>query len=400
VTIDRSALGILQPVVDTAREELADMESDDIPSSLRKAARSSARVLPPPLARSVVTELIRSDTFRSAVLGRYREGVDVDEGLLAFLDEPGTAMERISARGTAQAESEMRSDLTAAQSTIEKLEGQLAEAKRRNTNLASQHRRELDVSRSSVSDGQIRAAARLERMASEISEKQHEISALETEVSELSDKLASSEERLAGVVEKSRKRSEAGVPPGQRYRTDSTPSDPLELARWLDSVERRVRPFRPRRTLPGSIAAAEPLRIDPGVAPDSGSALASLLDQQPYRFLLDGYNIGGEIHAAEFATRMARDDVIRRAGRLARSTDAEVLVVFDGPDDEGRSGFRSSGGVIVRFSRGVKADDMIVALVASDPTRTVVVTNDRELRDRCTVDGCIPIWSTAFLEWV
>jgi hypothetical protein len=400
VTIDQAVLGVLQPVVKMAREELADMESDDIPSGLRKAARSSARTLPPPLARSVVIELIRSDTFRSAVAERYQEGGDVDDDLLAFLDEPGPAMERLAARGAAQTESGTQADLMTAHSAIEKLERQLSEAKRRNAALRTQQTDDLHAARSSISDGQIRAEARLERLTSELSGKQHEVSALEAKVAKLSSELVSSEERLAAVVEKSRKRGDAGVQPGHQYRTDSTPSDPLELASWLDGVERKVRPFRERRISAGSTAAVEPLRIDPGVAPDSASALASLIEQQPLRFLLDGYNIGGEIHAGEFATRMARDDVIQRAGRLARSTEAEVLVVFDGPDDEGRSGFRSSGGVVVRFSRGVKADDVIAALVSSDPTRTVVVTNDRGLRDRCTVDGCVPIWSTAFLEWL
>ena len=400
MTVDRSALGVLQPVVTAAREELADMESDDVPSGLRKAARSSARALPPPLARSIVTELIRSNTFRLAVLERYRDGGDADEDLLAFLEDPDSAMEQITARGAAHTESDIQADLITARSTIEELEGQLVEAKRRNAALRAQQSEDLDAARSSVSAGQIRAAARVETMASEISQKQSEIAALETEVSELSDEVASSQETLAGVVEKSRKRIEAGGQPGRRYRSDSTPSDPLELARWLDSVERRVRPFRSKRMGSGSNADIGSMQIDPGIAPDSAAALASLIDQHPIRFLLDGYNIGGEIHPVEFATRMARDDVIQRAGRLARSTEAEVLVVFDGPDDEGRSGFRSSGGVVVRFSRGDQADDVIADLVASDPTRTVVITNDRELRDRCTVDGCIPIWSTAFLEWL
>jgi predicted RNA-binding protein with PIN domain len=124
------------------------------------------------------------------------------------------------------------------------------------------------------------------------------------------------------------------------------------------------------------------------------------LEQRPDRFILDGYNIAGEIHNAEFSTRSARDDVVHRAGRLARCTEAEVLVVFDGQDDQASSGFRTSEGVIVRFSRGEKADDVIVALVAGDAMRTVVVTNDRELRDRCTATDCVPIWSTAFVEWL
>lgn len=186
---------------------------------------------------------------------------------------------------------------------------------------------------------------------------------------------------------------------GSGARGDATPADPLELARWLDTLERRVRPFRTREAPEGVEEVLESLRIEHGVTPDSGDALESLISQRPRRFILDGYNIGGEIDASNFSTRLARDNVIARAERLSRSTDAEVLIVFDGPDDDGRTGFRSSAGVVVRFSRGDKADDVIADLVATDPHRVVVVSNDRDLRRRCAVDGCITIWSTAFLEW-
>ena len=400
MTIDRSALEILLPLIESAREELADMEADDIAQGVRKAARSSARTLPPPLARSVVNELMHSDSFRSGVAERYFALSDPDEDLTLFLDRPVEAMERITERANALVEDDVRSDLDAASKRIRTLESQLAEAKRRNAALLARHVLDLDAARSSVSVAQVRAEDRIQKMAAAISVEQSEVSALKHDLVVLADELASAEERLASVVQKNRRRSEGGGHAGQQPRTDSTPSDPLELAIWLDGVERNVRPFRERGTLTGGRAIAEPLCIDPGVAPDSASALASLLDQHPARFLLDGYNIGGEIHADGFATRSARDDVIHRAGRLARDTEADVLVVFDGPDDEGRSGFRSAAGVIVRFSRGVKADDVIAGLVAADPERTVVITNDRDLRDRCSVDGCIPIWSTAFLEWL
>ena len=64
MTMDKRSLAMLNPVVESAREELADIEQDDVPASLRKAARSSARRLPPPLARSIVQELTRSESFR------------------------------------------------------------------------------------------------------------------------------------------------------------------------------------------------------------------------------------------------------------------------------------------------------------------------------------------------
>lgn len=309
-------------------------------------------------------------------------------------------MERINDRASEAEEASVQSELNSANQRIVALESQLSEAKRRNSALLTQHGHDLDLARSSVSVGRSRAEARIESMAVRISEGDAKISALEDERAALSQELVSAEGRLVASIGRARRKGEAGGPSSQRHQTDPTSSDPLELARWLDGVERVVRPFRERTADAGAGAEVPPLRIEPGVAPDSESALASLIAQRPDRFLLDGYNIGGEIYADAFSTRTARDEVVLRAGRLARRTEAAVFVVFDGPDDEGRSGFRSSDGVTVRFSRGVKADDVIAALVASDPERTVVITNDRDLRDRCTVEGCIPIWSTAFLEWL
>jgi len=205
--------------------------------------------------------------------------------------------------------------------------------------------------------------------------------------------------RLAGATERVRRRGESPSP-SSRVRTDETTSDPLELARWLDDIEHRVRPFREASPVAGQRREHEPLTIGSGTAPDSGAALQSLIEQRPRRFILDGYNIGGEIDKSNFSTRPARDDVVRKAEILARATDAQIVVVFDGPDDHGRSGFRSAEGVSVRFSKGEKADDVIAGLVAADSYRAVVVTNDRELRGRCAVDGCVQIWSTAFLDWL
>ena len=61
MNVNKHTLAVLDPIVEAAREVLADMERDDIPAGLRKVARSSARTLPPPFARSVVRELARSD---------------------------------------------------------------------------------------------------------------------------------------------------------------------------------------------------------------------------------------------------------------------------------------------------------------------------------------------------
>lgn len=397
--MDKHTLAVLDPLVEAAREVLADMEHDDVPAGLRKVSRSSARTLPPPFARSVIQEMVGRESFRAAVAQQYGSGSTTVDDLVAFLDDPEKGLERITEHGSVLKDLAERSDLDAATEKIGELEGRLVEAKRRGAVMRTQHAHELDAARSSATKGQLRVEARIEKLKASVSEKQAEIEDLHDEIIRLSDDLSSKEMRLQAAIERDRRRSETAGQPTQEARSDATPSDPVELARWIDRVERNTRPYRESGPVGASTDTRMPLSIEPGVAPDSGSVLVSLIDQRPRRFILDGYNIGGEISAEGFSTRLARDDVIGRAGRLARSSEAEVLVVFDGPDDEDRSGFRSSAGVLVAFSRGEKADDYIAALVDSDPHRTVVITNDRDLRDRCTIDGCVPIWSTAFLEW-
>jgi hypothetical protein len=397
--VDKYSLSVLAPVVESARKVLADMDDDDVPSSLRVVARSSARQLPPPFARSVVQELFSSESFRTEVANKYDERETTDDDLVRFLEDPEAGIGRIVERSISSQELDVQAEVTEANRKVAELSGQLIEAKRRVAVLRSTHVRELEAARQSASQGQVRAEGRIRKLSAALSEAQDEAAELVDDVGRLSEELSSTESKLDAATAKGRRRDAAGVPSPHESRVDATPSDPLELARWLDTVERNIRPFRVSGHSVASFRSLDPLEIDAGVAPDSAAAVVSLIEQGPDRFILDGYNIAGEIYAENFSTRLARDDVIGRAGLLARNSAAEVIVVFDGPQDEGRSGFRSSSGVVVTFSRGDTADDVIASLVASRPERTVVVTNDRDLRDRCTVPGCVPIWSTAFLEW-
>ena len=399
MTVDRQAIEVLQPVITCARGVLADMESDDVPLALRKVARSSARKLPPPFAKSLLKEMTSNESFRSDVLKRYEGGDRVDDDLLAYLTDPAVGIGAIEVRANASRDAGQDAALESARERMADLDDQLAESKRRFSELRAQHDSEIAKARSSVSEGQRRAEARIQSLNRTVAEARAEEQDLTEQIRVLMEELDAVKSRLAGATDRLRRR-EATALPASRSRIDETTSDPLELARWLDDVEHRIRPFREANPVGHESRVPGLLTIGPGISPDSAGALQTLIAQNPRRFLLDGYNIGGEIDAANFSTRPGRDDVVLKVGVLARATDAEVVVVFDGPDDEGRSGFRSPDGVTVRFSKGRKADDVIADLVAANPDRVVVVTNDRDLRRRCAVDGCVQIWSTAFLGWL
>lgn len=404
MNMDEDTLNALRPLIEAARKEIADMDSDDVPASLRRVAKSSARTLPPPFAKSLVHAMIDSRDFRSAVRDRYDAERHSDADLSTFLEDPEAGLERIRSGADRQSEARAAGELDAAHDRIQSLVEQLAEAKRRMSALRSDHAAELSEARKAVAEDTLRAEAKVRKLDETAAEQQSVIDELGAERDRLMADLEDSAQRLARVTERARKRDEQPGPAPGASRVDMSPSDPVAFAQWLDDIERIARPFRDKDAIPAPDVRTRPpvhapLRVPSGIAPDSGSVLAALIDQKPRRFIIDGYNIGGQLHGDKFPTRDARDDVISRAGRLARKTEAEIIVVFDGPEEEGREGFRSPAGVSVLFSRGEKADDVIADLVRSEPDGTVVVTNDRELRSRCTIDGCVPIWSSAFIDW-
>ncbi|MEN8040342.1 MAG: NYN domain-containing protein [Actinomycetota bacterium] len=396
---EKDTLGLLQPVIESARKELSDMEFDDIPIALRRVEKSSARRLPPPLARTVVDELVGNDRFRASVHERYTDTSDVDEDLDAFLVDPEDGLVRLEGRVKASRTARGEGELRSANARIDRLTSQLAEAKRRFEAQRKSHASELADAR----DASVKDSARLRRrgkeLGNEIAALKSQVSDLEEVVVELRQQIADAETAMAKSNERARKRAVESSNAARKPVLDGMSSNPLEFAQWLDTIERNARPYRQKEMLAVDESVRPLLQVPAGVAPDSGTAMGALIDQRPRSVILDGYNIAGHLHGEEFATRDARDDVIERAGRLARRTSAEIIVVFDGPDDEERREFRSADGISVRFSRGEKADDLIAGMVRDDPDRIVVISSDRELRERCTIPGCVPVWSSAFLDW-
>ncbi len=175
MTLDKDTIAVLRPVVEYARSELSDMEPDDVPVGLRKAAKSSARTLPPPIARSVVRELIDSERFRSAVRDRFDSGGTTDADLAAFLDDPQIGLERIASRVDASNDRKAENDLATANRKIVLLTGQLEEAKARMRAARADHLDALGAARNSVSEGHQRAEARNTELRKVVSAQTSEI---------------------------------------------------------------------------------------------------------------------------------------------------------------------------------------------------------------------------------
>lgn len=400
MSLDKAMLEELRPVIESARRELAQMDPDDVPTRLRNIAKRSDRTLPPPFARSIVHELEENEQFRTAVAERFEPDDSHDDVLVEYLADPESVCEQLRERAADARDGDTGDLLAQAGLRIASLSEQLIEGKKRVTDLRKGHEVEIRDARLLAEDARARAEARNRELTITVSQRDDRITELEARVLALERVVVDVEAKAQRISERVRRREITRDSMSQGdIRQDASPSDPLALAEWLDAAERRARPFRRQAVHDVEPAVSRPLSIPHGVAPDSGDALVVLIEQSLQRIIIDGYNVAGVLHGDEFATRDARDDVIRRASQLARITPAEIVVVFDGSDDEAREGFRSPDGVVVLFSRGETADDAIVDLVRQGPARTVVVTNDREVRIRCASDDCVTIWSSAFIEW-
>jgi len=389
---DRSGL---QTVIAVAREELADREPDDVPNRLRKVAASSARRLPPPLERSLIDVLTEDAAFRGAVIERWERGGVDDELGRAFLDDPRSGLAAAERESSAARTAEAERRVEALEQRVDELEASLAESKRRIADVRATAADELASAR--AADRNSRQG--LERAALEARSEAEEarigrdaavsrVAALEAEL-----------EDLRGRFERSAERERRRDEPQERTSVVGPASaGARDLAVWLDAAERAIRPYRAAASTPETGSTRDPLRLAPGVAPDRPEAIDAVLHAGPDRFIIDGYNLSGALDRTDFTSRRGRDRVVTLANALARASDADVVVVFDASGRSGRIGYTADLGVSIRFATEGTADDLIVGLVA-DGSHDAVVSNDRELRERCEALGAVAVWSDALIAW-
>lgn len=390
---------VLRRVVEAARRELRDREPEAIPARLTKVARSSARTLPPPLEQALVVALVDDPDFRATVAERYEPPPGGDPVGEVFLEDPAAARDLARA---AVAEASERADRTRQdrdRRRIEELEAELSEAKDRLAAARRSHEEALADLRERDRTARTNLIEEARRLRREV----EDVSAAAERASEGRDRWEERAVELEAALASERERRRRDAGDGARAtiaRTPFTVTDPGSLARHLDLVERTARPYRRSTAEIGDGAESQPLALPSGVLPDAADAIDALASLGPDLILIDGYNLAGVIDSAPFHTRAGRDRVMPGASALRRLVGAAVVIVFDATDVEGRSGSRSVDGIDIVFAQERSADDEIVGIVAAGDARTVVVTNDRELRERCAMVGALPIWSDAVVAWL
>ncbi len=174
---------------------------------------------------------------------------------------------------------------------------------------------------------------------------------------------------------------------------------PRETARLLDELAAALRPA-------ATAGEDEPEPVNVVVSlpaatpPDKADAVDWLLKQtESLTLLVDGYNLSFLLESpGDFSTADARERLVARLARIRRMAMAvlRVIVVFD-TRNEPSSG-RRRGGIEVRFA--ASGDDEVVRLSESIGGTVVVVSNDREVRERSAAVGALTIWSAAVAEWL
>jgi rRNA-processing protein FCF1 len=104
----------------------------------------------------------------------------------------------------------------------------------------------------------------------------------------------------------------------------------------------------------------------------------------PYWF--DGNNLIGQSAATSRADPRIRQAFLSTLSSLHKSGGGRFLVYFDG-DDPGRSA--APPGISVRYSAPFSADEAMLRRLqgVQYPSEVIVVSNDRELSDRCRNSG-------------
>lgn len=103
--------------------------------------------------------------------------------------------------------------------------------------------------------------------------------------------------------------------------------------------------------------------------------------------VIDGYNVIGSRGGLWGDVAARREAFIAELSRYARARGHAVTVVFDGADAGLADRSLPTAGVRVLFSKGERADDVVIRLSAGLGARGTIVSSDREVRDKCRSHG-------------
>jgi hypothetical protein len=403
-------IDLLKDAIDAARVALRDLEADEVSARLQRVRGSSERTLPPPLAASLLKELSTDEFLRGKALeawdgDRPPAGGPALASFLFLMREPGWETDFAAAafahgerHGAASDRSgELERESLAAE--IASLKEQLRRSRKESEVVERELREALDAERAPGRADRTAEQRALDRLEASKADWEANEAALRSRIGDLESEIRRLKED-ARPARLDRAEIAALVDSGA---TGGLPTEPAGLARLLDDLTAHAMAMAPsvgtdQRDV-GSVDTGLPA-FDGSLRPDQAEAIDWLVGVGFGTVLIDGYNLGFALAGLE--AERARAVAIEAAGRLGSAAPGmAVTVVFDSaldrPESEASSGGRSGGATVV-FTEGEIADDAIVDL-ACGAADVVVITNDRDLRQRSEACGAVTVWSDALVEW-
>jgi hypothetical protein len=396
----------LDRAIEAARRALRDLDDDQVPADLRRVAAHSG-ALPPPLAAALLKGLDRYEWLRERALEAWpdadAEAPGPDAAAAAYLRRDPGWVGAVLGSFSRWAADDLRAETAVRSGALSEAQRRLEDCRRRMRDLrADSERRIRDLerrleearkARRSLQAGRAREDAGMEAslvsMRGQLAEQESQLGAAGRSITELREELRR-ERRLRAEAEA------AAAELSARGGLSAGGAD--ELAGRLDELAILA---RPPTIAPGPAAeTAAGFRLPAEVLPDAAEAVEWLVSEAPpVTVLIDGYNAGflltGATDPAAARARLELDLsrlVTVASGRLA------AVVVYDSAIDRAEKRSRR-GGVEALFTAGRSADDVLVELAADLAGRRVVVSNDREVRERAERAGAVALWSAALRAW-
>jgi hypothetical protein len=276
--------------------------------------------------------------------------------------------------------------------------GSVQQAKRRSQRL----RRERDDWRRRAEGAEVRVRV----VTDELEELRRQHAVLVAENHRLADDLAEAEEARRRAVAREQRRAEGEL---NRLRNELAELRRVEESRRVEEARRteRRRDDVSRRDTAASggdgvdggshgFVPGRPSRLPPDVARGTTEEVVTLL--HPGRHVLvDGYNVTRR-HRSQLDLEAQRRWLVQLVAQAARVHRFRPVVVFDGSQESASRPAAGGRTVEVRFTpAGITADDEIVLDVEATDAPVLVVTDDRELQDRCRDAGADVVAVTPFL---
>jgi len=408
MTIDKQLRDVLGPAIEAARAALRDLEGDEVPAKLRPVAKRGDGKLPVPLVRTLLRGIDDDERFRERALEAFERRGSDDAVSGAYLRRDDgwwiAVSEAVAAAASDARDREIRrleQERDESRSRADAYRSKMKTAKKELQAAASQARTKVDERlgplRAAVADATTerdRAEARAEELQARIEAVSGDVGRAERVAASLSEQVRRGRRTIAGLL---RERNGGS--------SESLPRDPVELARWLDRTAALAVPYREaelRPEGPAGDSGATGSRLPVGIAPDTADAVDALAGADGVILLVDGHNVLGVLDPATLASGRARRRLVTALGRLVRHLGSStVVVVFDSALEDGRSTVTSDEGVVVRYAPAdLIADDVIVELAAEHGSAAVVVSDDREVRERAGEHGATVLWAKALAAWL